>query len=215
MILRSYQRECVDRNIDAMNRGVKSTLNSLFTGAGKTVIFVAMSEAIDGRTLIITPMRELVWQAVDKVRAITDRYPDIEMAEYVADEGWPSKVVVASKQTLLARRGGEARYRRLSGFQLVVVDEAHIMCSDTVVEMLRYFQDGGAMIAGFTATPFRMDGKPLMGDKKWTSTKSLSETSICDGQSTTSTECLPSAPSQPLTAWTSQGLLFPAATSIS
>lgn len=160
---RDYQRDVVEKNLDAMRRGVKSTLNSIFTGAGKTVIFVSLSEAIKGRTLIIAPMRELVWQAVEKVQVITDQNPDIEMAEYRAEEDcWPAKVIVASKQTLLTSRGGEKRYKRFDGFSLVIVDEAHLMCSEPVVEMLRFFQEQGAMVAGFTATPFRMDGKPMM-----------------------------------------------------
>jgi superfamily II DNA or RNA helicase len=58
--------------------------------------------------------------------------------------------------------GGQHRYRRFDGFQLVIVDEAHLMMSDSVKQMLRFFQDQGAMVAGFTATPFRMDGKPMV-----------------------------------------------------
>ena len=163
MILRDYQEEIVERNLDAMRRGVKSTLNGLFTGAGKTVIFCSLADRIPGRTLIICPLRELVWQAVDKVREITDADPDIEMADFYAESDyWPSKVIVASKQTLFARRGGEPRYKRFDGFDLVIVDEAHLMCSDAVVEMLRYFNAQGAMVAGFTATPFRQDGHPML-----------------------------------------------------
>lgn len=163
MELRDYQLEYVDRNLDAMARGVKSTLNGLFTGAGKTVIFCTLADRIQGRTLIICPLRELVWQAVEKVREITDLPPDIEMADFYAEQDcWPAKVIVASKQTLLARRGGEPRYKRFDGFQLVIVDEAHLMCSEPVVEMLRHFNEQGAMVAGFTATPFRQDGRPML-----------------------------------------------------
>lgn len=161
MQLRDYQQRCVDANLEAMERGVKATLNGLFTGAGKTVIFVSLADRIAGKTLIICPMRELVWQAHEKVRQLTDEFADLEMADYSADGAW-SKVIVASKQTLLSKRGGEPRYKKFDNLQLVIVDEAHSMCSGPVVEMLRYFQDGGAMVAGFTATPFRMDGKAMM-----------------------------------------------------
>jgi superfamily II DNA or RNA helicase len=160
--LRDYQTEVIESLLDAMRRGVKSALVGLFTGAGKTVIFTALADRIEGRTLIIAPMRELVWQAADKVRQITDSDPDIEMADFVAERDyWPAKVVVASKQTLLSSRQGEKRYRRFNGFSLVIVDEAHLQCSDPVLEMLRFFQSQGAMVVGFSATPFRMDGKPL------------------------------------------------------
>jgi len=163
MKLRDYQRTIVAENILAMDRGVKATLNHLFTGAGKTVIFVHMAKEIPGQTLIICPLTELVWQAVTKVRELTGDDPDIEMAEYRAGADWLSpKVTVASKQTLLSRRGGEPRYKRFDPFQLVIVDEAHLMCSEPVIAMLEHFQSEGAMVAGFTATPFRMDGKAML-----------------------------------------------------
>lgn len=189
MELRDYQDEIVQKNLQAMERGVTSTLNGLFTGAGKTVIFVTLADRIEGRTLIICPMRELVWQAIEKVREITDTDPDVEMANYHAEEDWPSKVIVASKQTLLSRRGGEPRYKKFRHFQLVIVDEAHMMCSEPVVEMLKYFQNDGAMVAGFTATPFRMDGRGLL----CSSMKNPSVTTTCDGQSTTDTPAHPCA----------------------
>jgi ATP-dependent helicase IRC3 len=184
--LRDYQTEVIESLLDAMRRGVKSALVGLFTGAGKTVIFSTLADRIEGRTLIIAPMRELVWQAADKVRQATDTDPDIEMADFVAERDyWPAKVIVASKQTLLSSRGGSKRYLRFGGFQLVIVDEAHLQCSEPVIKMLTYFQDQGAMVVGFTATPFRMDGKPMLRSDACNSTNSQSATTTCSGQSQT------------------------------
>lgn len=194
--LRDYQETVVEQNLTAMRQGKRAVLNGLFTGAGKTVIFCTLADRIEGRTLIICPQRELVWQAVNKVREVTGSDPDIEMAEFQAepDEWWTSKVVVASKQTLLTARGGEKRYKRLANFQLVIVDEAHMMCSAHVTDMLAHFQNNGAMVSGFTATPFRMDGKPLLRrGEKWSSTKSSCATTTCDGPSTTDGPFPPSA----------------------
>jgi len=197
MQLRDYQHEIVTANLQAMERGVVSTLNGLFTGAGKTVIFVTLAERITGRTLIICPMRELVWQAIDKVREITEQDPDVEMADFHAEEEYPSKVIVASKQTLLSRRNGQPRYKKFRDFQLVIVDEAHLMCSEPVVEMLRYFQNDGAMVAGFTATPFRMDGRGLL----CSSTRSPCATTISAGLSTMDGLSPPSAASPKSPPW--------------
>jgi len=184
--MRDYQTEVIESLLDAMRCGVKSALVGLFTGAGKTVIFSELANRIEGRTLIIAPMRELVWQAADKVRQATDTDPDIEMADYVAERDyWPAKVVVASKQTLLSSRRGDKRYRRFDGFQLVIVDEAHLQCSDPVVEMLKFFQDQGAMVVGFTATPFRQDGRPMLRSEACNSTKSQSATTTSSGPSQT------------------------------
>lgn len=191
MLLRDYQEQVVNENLTAMERGVKATLNGLFTGAGKTVIFCAMAARISGRTLIICPLRELVWQAAQKVREVTELDPDIEMADFVAsqDEWWSAQIVVASKQTLMSRRGGVPRYKRLTDFQLIILDEAHVMCSPQVVEMLKHFQNNGAMVAGFTATPFRMDGKAMMQEGACSSTNSSSEDLISAGQPTTDGQC--------------------------
>jgi superfamily II DNA or RNA helicase len=195
MQLRDYQEQVVSDNIAAMERGVKSTLNPMFTGAGKTVVFCSLANRIPGRTLIIVPLKELLWQAVDKVRDILGEDPDIEMAEYRAgaDDWFSPKVVVASKQTLLSRRGGQKRYERFDDFQLVIVDEAHMMCSEAVVEMLTHFQSKGAMVAGFTATPFRMDGKPMLRSEACNSTKNSSVDTTCGGPSNTGGLFPPSA----------------------
>jgi superfamily II DNA or RNA helicase len=158
MQLRDYQSEIVDAHLRALAEGVRSTLTGLFTGAGKTVVFTETANRISGRTLILAPLRELVWQAVDKVRDITGADPGMEMAEYRSqeDEWWSPKVIVGCKQTLI--RG---RYKRFTDIQLVIVDEAHLQYSPACLEMFRWFQDRGAMVAGFTATPFRMDGTAM------------------------------------------------------
>jgi superfamily II DNA or RNA helicase len=158
MQLRDYQAEIVDAHLRALAEGVRSTLTGLFTGAGKTVVFVETANRISGRTLILAPLRELVWQAADKVRDIIGVDPALEMAEFRSqeDEWWSPQVVVACKQTLV--RG---RYKKFTDIRLVIVDEAHMQFSPACLEMFRWFQDHGAMVAGFTATPFRMDGTAM------------------------------------------------------
>lgn len=161
MKLRDYQETIVTGNLDALDRKVSSTLSGVFTGAGKTVMFVEMANRISGRTLIIAPLRELVWQAANKVREIMEMDPELEMAEFrsSADEWWSPKVVVACKQTLLGRG---KRYQKFKDIQLVIVDEAHMQFSEACLEMFRWFNANGAMVAGFTATPFRMSGEALL-----------------------------------------------------
>lgn len=158
MKLRDYQEEIVEAHLRAMDQGVQSTLTGLFTGAGKTVVFTETANRTAGRTLILAPLRELVWQGVDKVRDICGFDPALEMAEYRAqeDEWWSPKVIVGCKQTLI--RG---RYKKFEDIRLVIVDEAHLQYSPACLEMFRWFQARGAMIAGFTATPFRMDGTAM------------------------------------------------------
>jgi len=163
MQLREYQQACCDAVERAMATS-RAILCVLFTGAGKTVVFAWLAKMFPGkRVLIITPMRELCWQAAGTVDRITGDLAELEMAGSWArladDWGWGGRVVVASRQTLLS--GANKRYKRFLGVELVVVDEAHTMMSEPVLAMLRDLQEHGATVVGFTATPFRMDGKPL------------------------------------------------------
>ena len=82
------------------------------------------------------------------------------MAEHSSDinlEWGGSRNVVASAQTLM--RG---RWKKFLGFDIVIVDEAHAQYSPAFLRILEEYRKAGAVIVGFTATPYRMDGKPLM-----------------------------------------------------
>ena len=158
MQARDYQTMCCEAILDAAAKGHRAILCVLFTGAGKTVIFSLLAKMLfNSKILIIAPMRELVWQAADTADRITEEYADVEMADSWAQG---NRVTVACRNTLLA--GREKRYKRLLGARVVIVDEAHTQFSEPFLAMLREFQEHGAIIVGFTATPFRMDGKPLM-----------------------------------------------------
>lgn len=162
MQIRDYQQACTDAVIHAMAT-YRTILCSLFTGSGKTVVFANIARAFPhARVLLIVPMRELAWQGA----ATFERWAEpaaLEMAEFHAntDMWWSgSRIVVASRQTLLSGRG-ERRYERFRGFDIVIVDEAHTQFSEPALAMLRDLRDHGATVIGMTATPFRMDGKPL------------------------------------------------------
>lgn len=158
MKAREYQEACVDAVLSAIGCGHKSILCTLFTGAGKTVIFGLIARALGNcRIIVIAPMRELVWQCADTADRMVGEDAEVEMGRHFAMFG--GRVVVASKQTLLS--GREKRYKRLLGAQIIIVDEAHSQYSPAVLAMLRDFQAHGGVVIGFTATPFRMDGRRL------------------------------------------------------
>ena len=159
MKARDYQERCCDAILAAAARGVTSMLAVLFTGAGKTVVFSLLARlCASSKVLVIAPMRELVWQCADTADRMLGEFTEVEMAGSWAGQ-YDGRVTVASRQTLLSGRG--KRYKRLLGVRLVIVDEAHTQYSEAVLEMLREFQEHGAIIIGFTATPFRMDGRRL------------------------------------------------------
>lgn len=155
MQARDYQRACVDAIINAMAAGHKAILCDLFTGAGKTVIFSMLAkECLNSKVLVLGPQRELVWQAADKIDRIVGEDAQVEMAQWWAQDG---RVTVACTPTIM--RG---RHRRFLGHRIVIVDEAHRQMSEAMLSILREFQEHGGHVIGFTATPFRMDGRRLM-----------------------------------------------------
>jgi superfamily II DNA or RNA helicase len=162
MNLRPYQSDAVENILSAVRSGKPASLVGMFTGAGKTVVFCEVArrvrESCGRRSLILPPLRELVWQASEKVQTVAGLEAGIEMADYRVqeDEWWSPDVVVASKQTLL--RG---RYKKFASMGLVLVDEAHMQYSPACLEMLRWFNAQGASVVGFTATPFLMDGRAM------------------------------------------------------
>jgi superfamily II DNA or RNA helicase len=156
MKARDYQQECVDALIDAMLAGHKGILVDLFTGAGKTVIFSLLAKTLyTSKILVMAHQRELVWQAADKIDAVVGEDAEVEMANWIG--GQFGRVTVACTPTLM--RG---RYKKYLGHRIIIVDEAHRQMSEGVLRMLREFQEHGGHVLGFTATPFRMDGKRLM-----------------------------------------------------
>ncbi|MEM9082802.1 MAG: DEAD/DEAH box helicase [Planctomycetota bacterium] len=156
--LRDYQRdaiECVERELWEGDR--PSTLITLPTGTGKTVIFCHLADRHkNGRVLILAHRNELIQQAAQKVEAVTGHRPDIEMAGQWADRSgfWKTKVVVASVQTMLNRAG---RFNS-DEFGLLVVDEAHRSAAKSYRNVLEHFQKNpDCKVLGVTATPQRLD----------------------------------------------------------
>ena len=103
MALRDYQQGFCAGVHEQFQKGNRSTLGILPTGCGKTVCFSTIArDWQDGRVLILAHREELIFQAADKIEAITGDRPEIEMADYrAARHGLltASNVVVSSVQT--------------------------------------------------------------------------------------------------------------------
>lgn len=101
--LRDYQQGFCNGVQEQFSKGSKSTLGILPTGCGKTVCFSTIArDWKDGRVLILAHREELIFQAAEKIEAITGDRPEIEMADYrAARHGLltASNVVVSSVQT--------------------------------------------------------------------------------------------------------------------
>jgi superfamily II DNA or RNA helicase len=161
MNLRPYQREALNGICSAL-RECDSTLLSLPTGCGKTVVFAAAAKMAKKRVMVIAHRDELIHQGAEKVHAVTGDRPDIEKAEMYSNEKsmFPSKVVVASVQTLGAKMGKDRRVARFDPdeFSLLIIDEAHHAVATSYRKVIEHFQKNPALkVIGVTATPDRAD----------------------------------------------------------
>ena len=159
MELYPYQQEAraaVERDWES---GYLRTLLVLPTGCGKTIVFSRIIEDMvrtGSRCLILAHRGELLEQAADKLYRAAKLRCAVEKAEESCLGSW-YRVVVGSIQSLM-------REKRLSQFSedyfdVIVVDEAHHVLSDSYQRVLERF--GGAKVLGVTATPDRGDMRNL------------------------------------------------------
>ncbi|MEI8352151.1 MAG: DEAD/DEAH box helicase [bacterium] len=167
MKLRSYQIEAV-RTIEAEWKDHRSTLLVLPTGSGKTTVFSEIiRRAFPRRALVLAHREELVFQARDRIAAMTGWRVDVEMGEARAEMacmfGGP-RVVVSTIQTQASGGDGGGRMNRFDPrlFGVVVVDEGHHGTSSSYRRVLDWYKTNPDLrILGVTATPDRADEEAL------------------------------------------------------
>lgn len=154
MILRPKQLASAGDIRGAFLQGIRGVLLVSPTGSGKTVTFsyVAKGAAARGNETLILAHRDLlITQASQKLTANGVRH-GIIMGDYLPSPD--ALVQVASVQTLV-RRLKKYKYN----FKLIIVDEAHLSCARTYLEILDAFPE--ARILGVTGSPCRLDGRGL------------------------------------------------------
>ena len=154
MQLRSYQIKAIDSLRYSFNtKGKKSPLLVMPTGAGKTVVFAAISKAIsqnEKNVLILVHRRELIDQASKKLKNIGVNHGVIA-AKYESSQ---NNIQIASVQTLV-RRLVTNKFNP----HYIIIDEAHHAAAGSWRKIIEHFKD--AYKIGCTATPIRLDGRGL------------------------------------------------------
>lgn len=164
MELRPYQREAVDAVYRHLRERDDNPVVVIPTAGGKTpVIATVCRDAAtlwEGRVLVLAHVKELLEQAVDKLRRVC---PDVGVGVYSAglkrrDLGYP--VTVASIQSVWKKACD------LDKVDLVVIDEAHMIPPDGEGMYRQFLADARQVnpslrVIGLTATPFRMKSGPI------------------------------------------------------
>jgi superfamily II DNA or RNA helicase len=128
------------------------------TGAGKTIILSGLAGAMQpAKTLVLQHRDELTEQNLSKFMKVN---PGLPVSVFNAtSKSWRGKAVFGMVQTL-SRNGNLDTLPKLD---LMIVDEAHHVAAESYMRIIRAAKDRnpGLMVAGFTATPARGDGKGL------------------------------------------------------
>lgn len=132
--LRDYQTDLYRKTVDAFREGKRRVLVVAPCGAGKSYIFAKMAEQTRGDVLVLTHRRELLEQTGRLFRE-NDINARIEM--------------------ILTEVNHLGEYPTPA---LIITDEAHLSRSNSWQKVLDYYN---TYTVGFTATPVRLDGKPL------------------------------------------------------
>lgn len=152
MKLRGYQGSTIERARAERRKGHRRILIASPTGSGKTVMAVAMilrALELGARVLVIAHRKELI-----------DQFHS-QLARHTVDAG----VMRADDERTDATRSVQLGTiqtlgrRDLPDADIVFVDEAHRAPGDSYARVLARYPK--ATIFGLTATPCRLDGRPL------------------------------------------------------
>lgn len=134
-MLRDYQQDLYRKTVEAFKQGFRRPLVVAPCGAGKSYLFAEMIRRTKGEVLVLTHRQELMDQHLDLLCKL-----GIHNAR------------VAMILTELNRLG---MYQTPA---LIVADEAHLSRSNSWMRVIQYYN---TWTVGLTATPIRLDGKPL------------------------------------------------------
>jgi DNA repair protein RadD len=157
--LRDYQKEAVAAVYEHLRTRDDNPCVVIPTGGGKTPVMAQICmDAIrrwGGRVLILAHVKELLEQTAG---TLADMAPELDIGIYCAglnSRDTEHPVVVASIQSVYRRA------EELGWFDLVMIDEAHMIPPDGEGMYRTYLQDATVInshirLIGLTATPYRM-----------------------------------------------------------
>lgn len=134
-MLRDYQQELFDKTSLSFRQGYRRPLVVAPCGAGKSYLFAEMARRTKGEVLVLTHRQELKQQHEELLRNLHIENARVSM--------------ILTEANRLEKHPTPA---------LIVTDEAHLSRSNSWQKVIEYYD---TYTVGFTATPIRLDGKPL------------------------------------------------------
>lgn len=162
--LRPYQRAAIDALLQYWSRGGGNPLVEMATGTGKSVVIATLIRELldawaDMRVLMLVHVKELVAQ---NLQALLRTWPQAPVGINSAGlhrREWAAPILFASVQSVFRRP------QLLGPRDLVIVDECHLLPreGDGMYRKLLASLEApyGMRVAGFTATPYRLDSGRL------------------------------------------------------
>ena len=134
-MLRDYQQELFNKTAEALRHGFRRPLVVAPCGAGKSYLFAEMIRRTRGEALVLTHRQELKQQHEELLKNLGIHNARVAM--------------------ILTEASRLGQYPKPA---LIITDEAHLSRSNSWMKVLDYYD---TYTVGFTATPVRLDGKPL------------------------------------------------------
>lgn len=135
MMLRDYQLDLYNKTVEAFKQGFHKPLIVAPCGAGKSYLFAEMIRKTNGEVLVLTHRQELKQQHEELFRKLG---------------------IANARVTMILTEAN--RLGKYPTPALIAADEAHLSRSNSWMKVVQYYN---TWTVGFTATPARLDGKPL------------------------------------------------------
>lgn len=168
VMLRPYQAKALGQILACKDRGLKRVLAVMPTGTGKTTLFSSLIGEFHREhgapCLVLAHRRELLEQAAARVKK---QNPELLVAiEKQLKNGATTEDVIVGSVQALGRESSKRLERWLPG--CLIIDEAHHAAAETYQQVMRTVgaYEGDCFTVGVTATPHRMDNKPLHGEEE-------------------------------------------------
>lgn len=134
-MLREYQQDLYRKTVEAFKQGFRRPLVVAPCGAGKSYLFSEMIRRTNGEALVLTHRQELKEQHEALFRKLGIENARVSM--------------ILTEANRLGQHEKPA---------LIVADEAHLSRSNSWMRVIDHYD---TWTVGLTATPVRLDGKPL------------------------------------------------------